>query len=293
MPELVRIEDYHIPQTVEETLELLAAETKRGREVALLAGGTDILVRMREGRMQPRVIIQIEALDELRGITETETSLRIGARVTFAELLASPLIERHARVISLACFEIGAPQIQSRGTVGGQLGTASPVGDLIPPLLVLDAEVLCRSVDDERRIPIGDFVKGVGKNDLRPDELILGVEFPKPPPGAHGLWHKMGPRRAQSISKVSFAGLVHLDKRKRVALCRLAYGAVAVTAIRARETEALLTSQALTPALIREAQALVQTEFSPITDLRSTESYRRKMCGVMLRRGLSGLLEQG
>jgi CO/xanthine dehydrogenase FAD-binding subunit len=291
MPELVQIEDYHTPQSVEEALVLLAAEAKRGREVAVLAGGTDILVRMREGRMQPRVIIQIEAIDELRGITETETSLRIGARVTFAEMLASPLIEQHARVISLASFEVGAPQIQSRGTVGGQLGTASPVGDLIPPLLVLDAEVLCRSVDGERRVPLAKFVKGVGKSDLRPDELILGVEFPKPPPGTHGLWHKMGPRRAQSISKVSFAGLVHLDEGNRVTLCRLAFGAVAVTAIRATETEALLTGQALTPAVIREAQALVQTEVTPITDLRSTESYRRKMCGVMLRRGLAGLLE--
>lgn len=287
----MKLEAYHIPKTVDEALAVLHTEASRGREPFVLAGGTDLLVRAREGRWQPRVIVQIEALRDLARIEETDTRLRLGARVSFTQILESPLVAHHARILQLAAREIGAPQIQSRGTVGGQLGTASPVGDLIPPLCCLGAEVVCRSVAGERRVPIGQWLRGVGKSDRRPDELIVAVEFDKCDPAEHPFWFKLGPRRAQSISKVSLAGLVRLDGARRVARCRLAYGAVAVTAIRAAKTEALLTGQPLTPELIREAARLVMTEAEPITDIRSTADYRRKMMGVLLRRGLTQVAE--
>ncbi len=287
----MRLQAYHTPKTVDETLDLLEAEAKEGRDAKVLAGGTDLIVRTREGREHPEVIIQIEALDELTRIEETNTALRLGARVTFTQILESPLIEKHAKGLALASWEIGAPQIQSRGTIGGQIGTASPVGDLIPPLLVAEVEVLCRSVDGERRVAMSEWLKGVGVSDRRPNELILGVEFPKMQPTDHWIWFKLGPRRAQSISKVSLAGVVRLGQGKRVEICRLAYGAISITAIRAPKIEALLTGQVLTADLIREAADLAVAGVSPITDLRSTEEYRRKMCGVLLRRGLRTLLE--
>jgi xanthine dehydrogenase FAD-binding subunit len=287
----MKLERYHIPRTLDETLALLDAETREGHEPFVLAGGTDLIVRTREGRMAPRVIVQIEALRDLARIEETETRLRLGARVSFAQILESPLVAKHAKILALASFEIGAPQIQSRGTVGGQLGTASPVGDLLPPLCVLEAEVVCRSVSGERRVPIRQWLRGVGVCDKRPNELILGVEFAKLEPTDHCVWFKLGPRRAQSISKVSLAGVVRLDGRRCVTLCRLALGAVAVTAVRPPKTEALVTGQVLTPDLIRRAVETVMTEVTPITDLRSTEAYRKKMCGVLVRRGLTQVLD--
>ena len=287
----MRLHSYHIPKTLDEALALLDAEVKEGRETHLLAGGTDLMVRAREGRWKPQVIVQIEGLSELEGIVEDGSRLRLGARVSFSQILASPLIAQFARGLALASHEIGAPQIQSRGTVGGQLGTASPVGDLIPPLLVLEADVLLRSVEGERRIPISGFLLGVSKTQRRPNELILGVEFEKARADDHWIWFKLGPRRAQSISKVSLAGLVRLSADRKIEVCRLAYGAVAITAKRVAKTESLLTGKTLTPELAREATQTVMTEVSPITDLRSTEPYRRKMCGVLLRRGLAPLID--
>lgn len=287
----MKLKAYHTPKTLDETLALLDAETKEGRAPVILAGGTDVFVRAREGRMSPEVIVQIEALGELSQIEDTKSTLRLGARVSFAQLIKSPVIAEFAKVIALASREVGSPQIQSRGTVGGQLGTASPVGDLLPALSVLDADVICRSAAGERRIPITEWLRGVGVNDRKPNELIVGVEFAKLTERDHSLWFKLGPRRAQSISKVSLAGVVRLGEGNTIEQARLCYGAVAITSKRAVRTEALLTGKVLTPALIKEAVALVQTEFSPITDLRSTESYRRKMCGVLLRRGLSSLIE--
>ncbi len=285
----MQLQDYHIPKTLDETLAVLDAEARAGRTASVLAGGTDVVVRAGEGRLAPDALIQIEALEELAQIEETDAVLRVGARVIFAQLIESPRIAAHAKILPLAAREIGAPQIQNRGTVGGQLGTASPVGDLLPPLLTLDAEVICRSVACERRVPIREWMTGVGECARRADELIVGVEFSKLDAADRCVWSKLGPRRAQSISKVSLAAVVRLDDGAQVARCRLAFGAVAVTAIRAPKTEALLTGQTLTPALIREAAATAMDEVSPITDLRSTADYRRKMCGVLLRRALAPL----
>ncbi|NUP89351.1 MAG: FAD binding domain-containing protein [Candidatus Sumerlaeia bacterium] len=286
----MKLQGYHTPKTLEETLSILDAEAKRGRSAAVLAGGTDVMVRMREGRMRPEVLVQIEALSDLAAIDESAAAIRLGARVSFAQLMTSKVIAQHAEVLALASRDVGAPQIQSRGTIGGQLGTASPVGDLLPPLVALEAEVIARSVDGERRVPVESWLRGVGVCDRRPNELIMGVEFRKVSAATRSLWHKAGPRRAQSISKVSFAALIRLSAERRVEHIRLVFGAVAVTAKRAAKTEALLAGQVLTPALIQQAQQTAMMEFTPITDLRSTDAYRRRMVGVMLRRGLVSLL---
>jgi xanthine dehydrogenase small subunit len=234
-----------------------------------LAGCTDVYVGLNFGALADRRFLDLWRLGELRGIHVVSGSLRIGALTTCTDLIHSPLVGKRLPMLVAAAREIGAVQIQNRGTIGGNIANASPAGDTLPVLAAAEALVELRSADWVRRVPFVDFYTGYRASLRRPDELITAVEIPP----VEGLqwFRKVGTRAAQSISKVVMAG-VRADRP------RIAFGSVAPTVVRAPRTETALASGVS----LTEAQRVLQEEISPIDDVRSTAAYRRRVAARLL-----------
>ncbi|MEZ6188789.1 MAG: xanthine dehydrogenase family protein subunit M [Planctomycetota bacterium] len=238
----------------------------------LLAGGTDVMVGSHH-RPEPPGVIDLFGCEGLAGVEDEGDAIRIASGTTYAQLLRSDLVREHFPALHACAQEVGAVQIQERGTLGGNMATSSPVGDTLPVLLALDAVVVLGSPGSERRVPYARFCTGYRQVDLRPDELIVAVELPRPAPGLRQFWRKVGTRRAQAISKVMVAAAARLEGGT-IAHVRLAMGAVADRPIRLSETEALLQGQTPSPELAERVRAQVRREIEPISDVRSTKDYR-------------------
>jgi CO/xanthine dehydrogenase FAD-binding subunit len=205
----------------------------------------------------------------LRGIDVRKDLLRIGALTTYTEIIRSPLVRRRLPMLVAASREIGAVQIQNRGTLGGNIANGSPAGDTLPVLAAAEALVELRSIDGTRKVPFVDFYTGYRASVRRPDEIITAVEFPRVE-GAQ-WFRKVGTRAAQSISKVVMAGV-------RSGHPRIAFGSVAPTVVRARRTEEALAAGAT----LADARRILQEEISPIDDIRSTAAYRCEVAARLL-----------
>jgi CO/xanthine dehydrogenase FAD-binding subunit len=256
-------------------------------EVRPLAGGTDILVRAKDGLQSRAALLDLSAVPEMKGIEERGTELWIGAGVTHAELMRSALVARYAPALPQACAVIGGPQIRNRGTLGGNLANASPAADTVPALFAADAVVELVSVSDRRDLPVRELFTGPRQTVLARDELILGVRVPRRP-GVRGAFLRLGQRQAQAISKVSIA-VAMTFKDGRPDWARVALGAVAPTVIRASRAEAALLAGGHEG--LRRAREEVMSEVRPIDDLRSTREYRREMAGVLLERAVRRVAE--
>jgi xanthine dehydrogenase small subunit len=271
------------PRSLEAALELLALGGVRRP----LAGGTDLLVRAKDGLVDRAAFMDVTAVPELHGIQERGDHLWIGAATTHAELLRSAEVRRHAPALRDACAVIGGPQVRNRGTLGGNLANASPAADTVPPLYAADAVVEIASVSERREVAIAEFFTGPGRTVLAPDELILGVRVPRRP-GVRAAFLRLGQRRAQAISKVSVA-VAMTFRDGRPDWVRVALGAVAPTVIRAPHAESALLSGGWDG--LRRARELARAEARPIDDLRSTREYRREMVGVLLERAVRRVAE--
>jgi xanthine dehydrogenase small subunit len=275
---------YFRPRSLEEALEILAA---RAEEIRPLAGGTDILVRAKDGTENRGALFDLTGVPEIKGIEEKEGYVWIGAATTHAEMMRSAVVASAAPALPPACAVIGGPQIRNRGTLGGNLANASPAADTVPPLFVADAIVEVASVSARRDIPIGEFFPGPRQSVLARDELILGVRVPKRP-GVRGTFLRLGQRQAQAISKVSIAVAI-IFRDGRPDWVRVALGAVAPTVFRARETEKALMGGGWDA--LQRAKDAVRAEVRPIDDLRSTAAYRREMAAVLLERAVRRVAE--
>lgn len=253
------------PRSLGDALRMLRAEGP----LVPLAGCTDVYVGLNFGTLGDTRFLDIWHLDGLRGIERHQGVLRIGALTTFTDIIASPLVGRHLPMLVAAAREIGAIQIQNRGTIGGNIANGSPAGDTLPVLAASEALVELRSVDRTRQVPFTSFYTGYRESVMRPDELITAIEIPR----VEGtqFFRKVGTRAAQSISKVVIAGV-------RAAHPRVSFGSVAPTVIRVPRTEAALASGASIP----EAQQILQIEIAPIDDIRSTSAYRRRVAANLL-----------
>ena len=278
--------DYCKPKSLPEVLEILAREGPRAR---ILAGGTDLLVNIQEKLESPELLVDIGELVELKRIEESEGYITIGALATHDKIANSVLLIDHAGHLVAACEDIGSMQIRTRGTIGGNLMTASPAGDTIPPLFTLGAMVYLESIQGRREVPIDDFFLGVKKTIARPDELVWGVNIRRMEEDSFAFWKKLGQRKALAISKVSIAGCIELSGAK-VRRARIALGAVSPVVIRATQAEGVLEGRELSGTSIDEAAKVIVTESSAINDIRSTAEYRNEMTGVLLRRGLEEIL---
>lgn len=275
---------YFRPRSLEEALEILAS---RAEEVRPLAGGTDILVRAKDGLEDRAALFDLTGVPEIRGIEEKDDHLWIGAATTHTEMLRSAAVARAAPALPLACAVIGGPQIRNRGTLGGNLANASPAADTVPPLYAADAVVELASVSARREVPIADLFVGPRQSVIARDELILGVRIPKRE-GVRGTFLRLGQREAQAISKVSVAVAMTFRDGKPDWV-RVALGAVAPTVIRARATEKALLGGGFDA--LQRAKDAVRGEVRPIDDLRSTAAYRREMAAVLLERAVRRVAE--
>ena len=278
------------PKTVKECLQILG-ETKQ--EVRLLAGGTDAIVRMKEGHWRPDVWINIKGIQELRYIREEADGIHIGPLTTHSDIVHSSLLQEKADVLVHAASEVGALHIRNMGTIGGNLGTASPAGDTLPPLYVLDAIIELSSMEGTRRIPIEEFFMGAGKTVQRKSEIISNIIIRSQEETEIGCFEKLGLRKAQAISIVDVA--VSLKMSGNSLECKggkIAFGSVGPTIIRARKCESLLSLQPLTEEAITNIATVAWKEVAPITDLRASASYRRDMASALLERGLHRLMKR-
>jgi CO/xanthine dehydrogenase FAD-binding subunit len=253
------------PRSVRDALRMLRDDGP----LTPMAGCTDLYVGLNFGTLGDRRFLNIWGLDAMRGIEVRGDVLRIGALTACAELVRSAYVRRRLPMLVAAARELGAVQIQNRGTIGGNIANGSPAGDTLPVLAAAEALVELRSIEWTRKVPFTDFFTGYRASVRRPDELITAVEFPR----VEGMqwFRKVGTRAAQSISKVVMAG-VRADRP------RIAFGSVAPTVVRVRRTEDALAAGAS----IAEAQRVLQEEISPIDDIRSTVAYRREVAARLL-----------
>jgi len=273
------------PQTLADVYGLLS---ERGAAVKIIAGGTDLMVLMNAHVLDADEFLDIWRVDELRGITDEGDALRIGALTTYTQLIKSELTQQHAPSLVAASRTIGAIQIQNRGTIGGNIVNASPAGDSLPVLAAYDAEVEIGSARGTRRVPFNQFYTGYRRSVLEPDELVLAVRMPKLREGEIDFFWKVGTRRAQAISKTVMAAKARVNDG-RIDEISIAVGSVAPTVVRAHQTENLLTGAVITNALMDDARKMIAQEIAPITDLRSTEHYRRTVTGNVLMKFLRQL----
>jgi CO/xanthine dehydrogenase FAD-binding subunit len=233
--------------------------------------------------------IDIWRLNELRGIDDEGETIRIGALTTYTQLIRSPLIQLSAPALVEASRTIGAIQIQNRGTIGGNIVNASPAGDSLPVLLAFDAELEVGSIRGVRRVSFNDFYKGYRQTVMEPDEILLAVRLRKLKPNERSFFFKVGTRRAQAISKIVMAVKVGITGVE-INSISIALGSVAPVVVRVFRTESLLTNAILNATVIEQARRTVSQEISPITDVRSTEHYRRTVTGNALARVLWRLM---
>ncbi|MCC6749024.1 MAG: FAD binding domain-containing protein [Deltaproteobacteria bacterium] len=268
---------YHQPRSIDEALELKA---RLGGDGTFLAGGTDLVVGLRKGKLEVKNLIDLSRVPGLDELQERDGHLVVGARVTHARL------ERCKETALAAAAEtVGGPQIRNLGTVGGQIGTASPAGDVTVALLALKAEAELLSRRGRRRVPLEQVFVGPGRTSLAPDELLRAVHVPL---GRRSVFYKLGKRGAVAISVVMAAASV--GPGGDVAL---AVGCAAPVPLRIAKAEALLDQQGLTEAAIARAAELAEQAVTPITDHRGGEAYRRAMAGTLTRRLLTELAQGG
>jgi xanthine dehydrogenase FAD-binding subunit len=255
-------------------------------EAGLYAGGTDFMVKLRLRLLNPPALICLERIEALKGVEDLGKEIFIKAGTTHAAMLAHPLIQRHFSVLAKALKVLGSPPIRHMGTLGGNLATASPAGDTLPPLMVLGAEVELQNQYARRRLPLKDFIRGPGRTQLEPGEIITGVWLKKQPEMNVQHFEKVGQRRSLAIAMVSLAAALQMEDGI-IQSARMAWGSVGPTVVTCPEAEAALTGNPLTSALLEKAAALVCQAVAPIDDIRASAEYRRQVAGNLLFRLLN------
>src|SRR5215211_910282 len=283
--------DFHRPETFAEALEIKAERP----DAVALAGGTDLMVAINFRRTLPAAVLDLTAVPELRQWAPDDGRVRVGAGVTYTRLIEE--LGDRLPGLAIASRTVGSPQIRNRGTVGGNLGTASPAGDGLPPLYACDAEVELASTAGTRRVPVRDFITGPKRNALRPDELIAAFVIPE----AEGpqQYAKIGTRNAMVIAVCSFGLALHPEE-KRVGAC---VGSAAPTPVRARYAEGFIegvlqegglweSRAKIDDAVLTRFGEAVEMAARPITDVRGTAAYRVHAVGVLARRTLGWAWEE-
>lgn len=277
------IEQYAAPTSLEEVVQLLA----EGNAI-LFAGGTDLMPQTGSGaKTFAHGLLNIRRIPELRGISQSGDMIRVGALSTVTEICKDPLLRESAPILPRVadCFACG--QVRHSATVGGNICNASPAGDMIIPMLLLEAEVELASWVDAgvktRSLPLGDFFVGPGETKILPTEIATAVLFAAPPRGFVAGFRKFGARPAMDIAVVS-VGIAGLRENGALSDVRVAFGAVAPIPLRGRATEAVLEGKPLKQNTIAAAARAARGEVSPISDVRASAWYREELVGVLTER---------
>jgi CO/xanthine dehydrogenase FAD-binding subunit len=261
------------PQSLDEALSILH---ENPTQLRIIAGGSDVIVQLRDGVIKPKRLLNILSLKELRFVKKQDDRIHIGALATYNDITTSPFTRDHAWPLVEASRQIGAIQLQNTATLGGNLGNASPAGDSLPPLYALDAVVVARNKTGAREIPIEQFYLSYRKTALKPNELIEQVHFKALGMNDRGAYKKLGLRLANAISIVDVATVLRgRDSKGAFEEARVALGAVAPTIKRARACERALTRRPITKEILRNAATLATDDATPIDDIRGSASYRK------------------
>lgn len=280
--------DYLAPKTLDEAL---AALKENKGQIKIIAGGTDLVPRMRAGVFDPELLVDLRklALDE---IALEDDFIRIGAYATHSDILRSKLLGENFPALIEAATDIAGPPIRNRGTLGGNLVNASPAADLATPLIVYDALAVIADENGERDVPLSRFFTGPGKTVLKPDEILVAIKIQKTPPVTAAKFAKLGKRKAMAIAVVSAAVRITLKDNGVIETARIALGSVAPVPLRVPKAEEILEGKEPDEKLFTLAGKTASDETNPITDLRSTADYRKKMVSVLTRRALTEAWEE-
>jgi len=271
------------------TSEALGLLRHHGDDAVALAGGTDLLVRLKRGLSRPGNLVNLKGIAELTGIRLAAGRLYLGPLVKLAELAQSPLVDQYVPVLAQTAGQMASVQIRNLATVGGNICNASPAADLGPPLVALDASLQKSGPHGQRELKVADFLTGPGMTTLRPGELVTGVTIPLPGPGQKAVYLKYSLRRAHDIALAGAA--VWLACRGGIIEeCRIALGAVGPTVLRAYAAEESLRGCPQDRADLAGAGRLACEAARPIDDVRAGAAYRREITGVLVTRALEQCL---
>jgi len=275
--------DLVAPTNLPDALALIADQRRP------IAGGTDLMVLFEAGKLPYRRLVSLQGIAELREIAADPSYVTIGALATYTEIQQHEIIHREFPLLVRAASWTGAVATQNRGTLAGNIANASPAADSPPALLVYDAELELLSSRGQRWVPYASFHIGYKTSIMAPDEMIGHIRVPRTTLDCIQYLRKVGTRRAQAISKVALAGLAKVDAGK-VERIRIALASVAPIPLRCLETEKVLHGRHLDRALIEEAKLKLAAEIAPISDIRSTDDYRRFVAANLLQEFLESVL---
>ncbi len=279
--------EYHEPTSIAEAVATVA---RFGEDARFLAGGTDLIIQMRRGRLRPRHVVSLHRVPGLDAIT-VDGDVSLGALVTHRRVERTPAFQSALRGLVEGAEVIGGHQVRNVATVGGNIVNASPAADLVPVLHTLDADVTCVGPEGERRLPLDGFASAPGVTARRRDELVTRVRFPALPPRSATAFMKAGRRRAMEISLVCVGVRLTLDASlERCVAARIALGAVAPTTLRARSAERVLEGQPLTDVALADAGRAAAAESRPISDVRASARYRALLVETLVPRALARCL---
>jgi carbon-monoxide dehydrogenase medium subunit len=275
--------EYFKPTGIKETLNLLAEH----KQAAVLAGGTDLVVTLKENATAPTTVIDIKGLSELNGIEYQNQRLSIGALTTFSALAESDIVATEFPLIVETALTVGSTGIRNRATLAGNICSAVPCMDSGPLLLVYEAEVIVAGSAGERKIPISDWFRGPRETALKPGEFVTRIDIPQPVGKHAGCYVKLGRYKGEDLAQASVAILVAGEHEYRVA-----FGAVAPIPLRSKKIETLLNGKQPNPTLITQAREIITDEIAPITDIRASRAYRLHMSQVMFERALNAAFDR-
>lgn len=280
---------YHEPTSLAEAVDQGA---RFGADGCFLAGGTDLIIQIRRGKLRPRHVVSLHRIPGLDGI-DANGAVTLGALVTHRALERHSAFQGRLRALVEGAEVVGGHQVRNVGTVGGNIVNASPAADVVPVLLALDATVTWVGPGGERTLPLDGFLVGPGQTARRPGEILTSVGFPALPGHSATAFLKAGRRKAMEISVVCVATRLTLDvDGERCVEARIALGAVAPTTWRARAAECALEGRAPTPDVLREAGRLAAAECRPISDVRASARYRTLLVEAMVPRALTRCLQR-
>jgi len=261
----------------------LRAIDGQGKNYRILAGGTNLIPSLRDGAIQPGLVVDLGGIKTLKYIKEKNGRIRIGALTTISDLMGSSLIQKRAGLLWDAVRTFGGPLVRNRATVGGNLVDASPAADTAVPLLALNAQVKLRNIKGQRTVALNNFFTAYQKTMIMPGEILSEVVFPIPPRRIKHGYFKLGRRNAMAISVVSVAVLLDM-KGKTCSDAAIALGAVASTPLRVKKAETILKGKKVDPELAKQCGEVAAENASPINDIRASADYRRTMCSVLVHR---------
>ena len=283
----MRTFEYKAPETIDEAVSLLK---EAGGSARPLAGGTDLVVQMKERATRfpyPATIVSLDRVSELRGVDFSETGgLRIGAGATMTDVATHPVVRERYAALAEGAGVVGSLQTMNMATIGGNVCNAAPSADTVPPLLVYDAKAVIVGPNGRRTLPIAEFFRGPGETALESDELLAELRLPVPATGTGAAYQRNTPRKQMDIAVVGVAVALTLSA-DAIEHARVALGAVAPTPLRAMSSEAALQGQPANDETFAKAAEAATQDSTPITDIRASADYRRHLVKVMTARLLA------